>query len=112
MKQNAPSVKSCTFSWLPSSILPDSHDFHRLDDGNRQKNSSRCNECDLTVALQNRRKSTRVNSDLPPESAKIRKILELLAEIDQKEIPEGEMPLKTIIFSQFTSFRQYILIFS
>lgn len=38
------------------------------------------------------------NSGLPPSSAKVRKILELLAEIEERG--NGE---KTIIFSQFTS---------
>jgi SNF2 family DNA or RNA helicase len=37
-------------------------------------------------------------SDLPPDSAKIRKILELLRKVDERDDEE-----KTIIFSQFTS---------
>ena len=37
-------------------------------------------------------------SDLPPDSAKIRKILELLGKVDERDDEE-----KTIIFSQFTS---------
>lgn len=45
-----------------------------------------------------RRKSVGVNASLPPSSAKIRKILELLDAIEERG--EGE---KTIIFSQFTS---------
>lgn len=37
-------------------------------------------------------------SDLPPDSAKIRMILELLGKVDERDDEE-----KTIIFSQFTS---------
>ena len=45
-----------------------------------------------------RRKSVGINARLPPSSAKIRKILELLEEIEERGEEE-----KTIIFSQFTS---------
>lgn len=60
---------------------------------------TRCEECDIRVAVEARRKSGRVGSDLPPSSAKIRKILELLENIDNNT--DGRE--KTIIFSQFTS---------
>ncbi|KAI0922976.1 hypothetical protein AcV5_009827 [Taiwanofungus camphoratus] len=57
--------------------------------------------CDACVALvtKSRRKTVDANSDLPPDSAKTRKILEILQEIDGRS-EGGE---KTIIFSQFTS---------
>jgi SNF2 family DNA or RNA helicase len=48
--------------------------------------------------LRAHRKSVGVNAHLPPSSTKIRKILELLGDIEDRG--EGE---KTIIFSQFTS---------
>jgi SNF2 family DNA or RNA helicase len=41
---------------------------------------------------------------LPPDSAKIRKLLELLKEINLREDDEGEPTgEKTIVFSQFTT---------
>jgi hypothetical protein len=44
------------------------------------------------------------DSNLPPDSAKIRKLLELLKEINAREDDEGELAgEKTIVFSQFTS---------
>ena len=54
-----------------------------------------CSECTAVVA-----KAKRVSeSDLPPDSSKTRKIVELLREIDGRSNGED----KTIIFSQFTS---------
>jgi SNF2 family DNA or RNA helicase len=49
---------------------------------------------------------------LPPDSAKIRKILELLNEINSRENEDGE-PLgeKTIVFSQFTTMLDLIELF-
>jgi hypothetical protein len=44
------------------------------------------------------------DTELPPSSAKVRKIIELLLEIREKDVPEGEPPRKAIVFSQFTSF--------
>jgi SNF2 family DNA or RNA helicase len=68
---------------------------HRLDDTNTSsKNSQHCRDC-AAVAAQGRSAS---NSDLPPESAKIRMVLKLLKNIEDRG--EGE---KTIVFSQFTS---------
>ncbi|THH29503.1 hypothetical protein EUX98_g4700 [Antrodiella citrinella] len=55
-----------------------------------------CIDCD-DIVRKSRRKST-TSSDLPPDSAKTRKVMSILSEIAQKE--GGE---KTIIFSQFTS---------
>ncbi|KAL5639611.1 hypothetical protein ACGC1H_006279 [Rhizoctonia solani] len=58
-----------------------------------------CEECAANIVAQSRRKSIATKSGLPPSSAKIRKMLELLEEIDDRS--EGED--KTIIFSQFTT---------
>ncbi|KII91481.1 hypothetical protein PLICRDRAFT_51622 [Plicaturopsis crispa FD-325 SS-3] len=61
--------------------------------------SSHCIDC-VDLAEKARRKSIVVGgSDLPPDSAKVRKILELLQEIEEREDSEE----KTIIFSQFTT---------
>jgi SNF2 family DNA or RNA helicase len=58
-----------------------------------------CGDCAAQIARQARRRHSDVADDeLPPSSAKIRKVLELLETI--KARGEGE---KTIIFSQFTS---------
>ncbi|KDQ54158.1 hypothetical protein JAAARDRAFT_697737 [Jaapia argillacea MUCL 33604] len=63
-----------------------------------EEDGAHCLDC-ASVARKARRKSTRSGpSDLPPNSSKTRKILELLREIEERG--EGE---KTIIFSQFTS---------
>lgn len=49
---------------------------------------------------------------MPPDSAKIRKILELLEQIDAREDEDGEPTgEKTIVFSQFTSMLDIIQIF-
>jgi SNF2 family DNA or RNA helicase len=49
---------------------------------------------------------------LPPDSAKIRKILELLNEIKQRKNKEGEpQGEKTIVFSQFTTMLDLIQLF-
>ena len=72
-----------------------------------------CEEC-APIANNARRKSIakRADSNLPPDSAKIRKILELLEDIadrsDNDGNPNGE---KTIIFSQFTSMLDILEIF-
>lgn len=59
--------------------------------------SNHCSDCvKLTAAVSGPNSK---HSDLPPESAKIRKILEILKEIDQR----SDGAEKTIIFSQFTS---------
>jgi SNF2 family DNA or RNA helicase len=73
---------------------------HRLDRNNKSSASTtRCQECDAQLAAEKRRKSGRVGSNLPPSSAKIRKIMEILEAIDERS--DGKE--KTIIFSQFTS---------
>ncbi|KAI0692705.1 SNF2 family N-terminal domain-containing protein [Cytidiella melzeri] len=68
-----------------------------LTPSNMGTNSDHCARCD-EVFEKARRKSMSTNPNLPPSSAKIRKILEILEDIEDRG--EGE---KTIIFSQFTS---------
>ncbi|CAE6346188.1 unnamed protein product [Rhizoctonia solani] len=58
-----------------------------------------CEECAANLVAQSRRKSLATKSGLPPSSAKIRKMIELLEEIEERS--EGED--KTIVFSQFTT---------
>lgn len=69
----------------------------RLSDSNVGSDADHCVRCD-ELFDKARRKSTATNPHLPPSSAKIRKILEILDEVDSREEQE-----KTIIFSQFTS---------
>lgn len=61
-----------------------------------------CPDCTV-IAAKARRKSEAASTvrdvNLPPDSAKIRKMLELLRDIDDR----SESTEKTIIFSQFTS---------
>ena len=58
-----------------------------------------CDGCTMIAIKARRRSAATPGSNLPPSSAKIRKILEILDEI--KDRSNGEE--KTIIFSQFTS---------
>jgi SNF2 family DNA or RNA helicase len=84
----------------PSTLLVISPDSGLMCVGSRLPSStsgSHCSDCTI-LADKARRKSLAGPSDLPPDSAKIRKILELLRKIDQRDDEE-----KTIIFSQFTS---------
>jgi SNF2 family DNA or RNA helicase len=64
--------------------------------------SDHCPDC-TEIAAKARRKSvaapTARDPNLPPDSAKIRKLLEILRDIDER----SESTEKTIIFSQFTS---------
>jgi SNF2 family DNA or RNA helicase len=81
------------------------HTVQRLTTENIAKDGDHCNDC-LELARKARRKSEALNKDsnLPPDSAKIRKLLELLKEINAREDDEGELAgEKTIVFSQFTS---------
>ncbi|KAH9941545.1 SNF2 family N-terminal domain-containing protein [Amylocystis lapponica] len=55
-----------------------------------------CTDCEALVAKTRRQ---RADSSLPPDSSKIRKMLDILHEIDER----SEGAEKTIIFSQFTS---------
>ncbi|KAI0088296.1 SNF2 family N-terminal domain-containing protein [Irpex rosettiformis] len=64
---------------------------------NMGRTSDHCARCD-EVFEKAKRKSMATNPTLPPSSAKIRKIIDILDEIEERG--EGE---KTIIFSQFTS---------
>jgi SNF2 family DNA or RNA helicase len=57
-----------------------------------------CPDC-AQIAAKARRKSNVRDANLPPDSAKIRKMLDLLRDIDER----SEGAEKTIIFSQFTS---------
>ena len=84
---------------LPTSCRSSLTAENIANDGNH------CNDC-LELARKARRKSQAPNKDsnLPPGSAKIRKLLELLKEINAREDDEGEPAgEKTIVFSQFTS---------
>jgi SNF2 family DNA or RNA helicase len=77
----------------------------RLTTENIAKDGDHCNDC-IELARKARRKSLSPNKDsnLPPDSAKIRKLLELLKEIKSRENDEGEpTEEKTIVFSQFTT---------
>ncbi|KAL4076720.1 SNF2 family N-terminal domain-containing protein [Scleroderma yunnanense] len=58
--------------------------------------SNHCSDC-ISLAATSRRNPK--YADLPPDSAKVRKILEILKEIDKR----SDGVEKTIIFSQFTS---------
>ncbi|KAG9074684.1 hypothetical protein FS749_013731 [Ceratobasidium sp. UAMH 11750] len=69
-----------------------------LPSGTRE-DEKHCEDCAKNLAAQARRKSLATKSGLPPSSAKIRKMIELLEEIDDRS--DGEE--KTIVFSQFTS---------
>ncbi|KAJ3534788.1 hypothetical protein NM688_g7079 [Phlebia brevispora] len=67
-----------------------------ITSSNKGKDESSCSDCE--ALMEKSRIKSKVNSNLPPSSAKIRKILELLRETEERG--KGE---KTIIFSQFTS---------
>ncbi|KAI0037045.1 SNF2 family N-terminal domain-containing protein, partial [Vararia minispora EC-137] len=70
-----------------------------------------CVDC-ISIVRAARRKSTRAGSDLPPDSAKVRKILKLLEEIDARADGDSGLPNeKTIVFSQFTSMLDIIQVF-
>lgn len=68
-----------------------------LNATNTASGTKRCHDCNKTLTLQNQRMRAQAG-DLPPSSAKVRKILEILEEISHRDDKE-----KTIIFSQFTS---------
>ena len=78
-------------SYLTRPLCPHSA-YHSLTAGD---DAIHCKECQLVA------KTTEptLNSNLPPESAKIKKILDILKRIDER----SEGVEKTIIFSQFTS---------
>jgi SNF2 family DNA or RNA helicase len=94
-------VRDSVNLWIVKSLST-----YRLTESNQNKNSIRCSSCDVAVAVETRRKSVaRGGTTLPPSSAKIRKIIDLLVDILDRDVPEGEALEKAIIFSQFTSFR-------
>ncbi|KAI0058318.1 hypothetical protein BV25DRAFT_1830155 [Artomyces pyxidatus] len=72
-----------------------------------------CTDCvELTRAARRKSLARANGSNLPPDSAKIRKIVELLNEINAREDEDGELiGEKTIVFSQFTSMLDLIEIF-
>lgn len=78
-------------SYLTCLLRPHSA-YHSLTAGD---DATHCKECQSVA------KTTQptFNSDLPPESAKIKKILSILKMIDER----SEGVEKTIIFSQFTT---------
>lgn len=78
------------FKWHSADSPP-----YRLPSGTP---GTHCTDCVVIVEKARRRSMAVAASNLPPDSAKIRKILELLVNIDVRDDEE-----KTIIFSQFTS---------
>ncbi|CAE6486307.1 unnamed protein product [Rhizoctonia solani] len=66
---------------------------------NAGEDEKHCDDCAANIAAQSRRKSIATKSGLPPSSAKIRRMIEILEEIDERS--EGDD--KTIVFSQFTT---------
>ncbi len=67
---------------------------------------------ELTRKANRKSLSTAKDSNLPPDSAKIRKLLELLEEIKVRQDKDGEPTgEKTIVFSQFTSMLNIIELF-
>jgi len=79
---------------------------------NVAKDGEHCNDCvELTRKAHRKSLSPTKDSNLPPDSAKIRKLLEILKEINSREDegePTGE---KTIVFSQFTTMLDLIQLF-
>ncbi|KAH9968098.1 SNF2 family N-terminal domain-containing protein [Russula dissimulans] len=70
---------------------------------NVSKDGEHCSDC-VELTRKARRKSSAKDSNLPPDSAKIRKLLDLLKEINSRKDDEGEPTgEKTIVFSQFTT---------
>ncbi|WVQ97656.1 hypothetical protein IAU59_004770 [Kwoniella sp. CBS 9459] len=65
--------------------------------------ASHCEAC-ADIARQAEQKSKEADDGLPPTSAKIRMLLKLLSEIDERSASKE----KTIVFSQFTSFLDLI----
>ncbi|GJJ11146.1 hypothetical protein Clacol_005377 [Clathrus columnatus] len=86
-------VKRCEVCQIVSVIVLS----QLLDSSNTFSETKRCHDCNKTLTLQNQKMKNQTGG-LPPTSAKIRKILELLEEISHRDGRE-----KTIIFSQFTS---------
>jgi SNF2 family DNA or RNA helicase len=67
---------------------------------------------ELTRRAHRKSLSKEKNSNLPPDSAKIRKLLKLLEDIDARKDEDGEPTgEKTIVFSQFTTMLDLIQLF-
>ena len=82
-----------------------------MNSENISKDGNHCLSC---VEITGRAKSlSKENgSNLPPDSAKIRKLLKLLEEIDGRKDEDGEPTgEKTIVFSQFTTMLNLIELF-
>jgi SNF2 family DNA or RNA helicase len=77
----------------------------RLKQENVASDGEHCNDCvQLTRKVKRKSLSSTKNPNLPPDSAKIRKLLELLTEINSRKDNEGNLTgEKTIVFSQFTT---------
>ncbi|KAI0039548.1 hypothetical protein FA95DRAFT_1684246 [Auriscalpium vulgare] len=84
-----------------------------LTAANIASDKEHCNDCmELTRASRRKSLARKNGSDLPPDSAKIRKIVELLIDISKRKDEDGEPRReKTIVFSQFTSMLNLIEIF-
>ncbi|KAI0267408.1 SNF2 family N-terminal domain-containing protein [Gloeopeniophorella convolvens] len=84
-----------------------------LTSENIARDGQHCNDCvELTRAAQRKSIGRAKDSNLPPDSAKIRKIIEILKEIDGREDEDGEPSNeKTIVFSQFTTMLDIIEVF-
>jgi SNF2 family DNA or RNA helicase len=80
---------------------------------NISKDDHHCQSCVELTRRANRKSLSKVkDSNLPPDSAKIRKLVELLKEIDAREDEGGERTgEKTIVFSQFTTMLDLIELF-
>jgi SNF2 family DNA or RNA helicase len=84
----------------------------RLKSHNTAEDKVHCSDCTSLVRVARRKSVHQANSNLPPDSAKIRKIIELLEKIESREDETGEPTNeKTIVFSQFTSMLDIIEIF-
>ena len=71
----------------------------RLDD----QTAKHCDSC-MEIARQARARSVDGDDGLPPASAKIRMLLKLLKDVEERSVKKE----KTIVFSQFTSFLNLI----
>jgi len=81
-----------------------------LTSENTSKDGNHCQSCVEITGRANRKSLSKEN--LPPDSAKIRKLLQLLEEIDGRKGEDGEPTgEKTIVFSQFTTMLNLIELF-
>ncbi|KAN0139248.1 SNF2 family N-terminal domain containing protein [Lactarius tabidus] len=84
-----------------------------LTSENTSQDGNHCQSCvELTRRAHRKSLSKEKDSNLPPDSAKIRKLLKLLEEIDARTDEDGEPTgEKTIVFSQFTTMLDLIQVF-